>query len=438
MTNDNTNMGTGSQSSKVGGKRKRKSKSHYKGNKKPFNPINSGTQETDDPFTPASAPAYAASYIQTNAGTALVPSFERTKDSSFGHAAASDDEDDESEVEITLVPKKVIIDMTKGKSCLEMEGLAPVGVYGFVFHALLHERQTCDTEPSYKVIVLKNLIALFQALLLFEDCLAARPYGGHWNLQVLKIASSTLQGALGYEVRTNEDNETLYITTCKYKAARTKFILSQLRDGNEPEDPKGPGEALLIQLIDRKIVYDYTKSPLISKLKKPAGMARVALRAQTVKDTLADAAARNSLYTDFGAMVPLNIRGDALKRPWHFNKWVVQQGEREATEEVAEVEESALQSEPVASLNWYDEANLADTVAQSDPVVGANTKEAELKKQDNTSKGKYPQGYVFGSEENFFKYGFSGKRLPADELKRWEQSQDEEKTMAGNEKFKEE
>lgn len=293
-TGDNIHKGQGPHSANAGGKRKINFKDQRKDKKKP-KPSNVNTAQTETQDTPSYAQSSAPSYVLTDVGTALLPSLHRPNNTSFGRAATSDDEDededdddDDSDVEIVINPTKVIIDMTRNKTCLEMEGLASVDIYGHSFRALFHERQTCEIEPSYRFILLKNLIVVFQGLVLFEDCLEKRAFGNHWKSQDKLIVGSILQDALGYEVRTPDDNQTLYTIATKYKAARTNFILEQLRNGNKPTDPQNPKQALLIQLIDRQIVFDWTKSTLVSKNERPFGMARVAIRARTVKKTLVE------------------------------------------------------------------------------------------------------------------------------------------------------
>lgn len=401
-------------SPKAGDKRKNQDEGIRQGKEKQSKPSNIATPEIETQVAPSYAPSCAPSYLLTDAGTALIPNLQRPNNTSLGRAAFLDNDDDsDSEVEVNLIFPKKVIDKSISSACLEMDGLTLPDIDGDVFHALFHERQTGETEPSYRVVALKNLIDLFQACVLFEDCSTKPAFGDSWHWQTPAIVGSRLLVALGYHVKNYKDNNILHIITKKYKIARTKFILNQLREGKDPQDPKDPQEALLIQLIDRKIVFDYTKSLFITKLELPKGMHRVARRVQTVTNTLADAAGRNKLHTEFAAMVPVELRGDASKRPWHIRKWVTEQSQREADEEIAKFEELAAQSEP-------------------EPAVSEeNTKP---KKQDSASGGRFPKGYVFGSEDKFFQYGFLSGGLPDKERKRWEASQIAERKKTGDER----
>lgn len=100
--------------------------------------------------------------------------------------------------------------------------------------------------------------------------------------------------------------------------------------------------------------------------------------------------------------------------------------------EEAELADIAAQSDPGIVAN-NEEAELTEIAAQVDPVVDRNNEEAKPKKQDKTSEEKYPQGYIFGSEDNFFKYGFLKNGLPANESERWKKGQSGENIVTGNE-----
>lgn len=206
---------------------------------------------------------------------------------------------------------------------LNVHGCGLPCIHGPVFEAIFHTRDVTEPEQNYKPVVLKNLVAIFQGFVLFEDCFTWDGFT-RFDKYMPKI-SSMLQVALGYSVRHGNDSVVLSVVSAAFKAGRTRHIMAQIVDKKEPEIPTDPMEALLVNLIDRHIEFTFSHKYLHSSKDPKIAWERVNARKDTIVASLASSEGKNKLYTDFATMIPSELRGHAWQRPWKNPKWIAHQ-----------------------------------------------------------------------------------------------------------------
>ncbi|CAN8106001.1 unnamed protein product [Discula destructiva] len=297
----------------------------------------------------------------TFTGKALIPAlkypFNKAGTSTTQGFLGSDDEEElesDSDVEIIIRdvkrPKTVaeleveaahkatklknIIDPYITTAYLDVDGVDLPRIRDGVLEALCHTRQASDQEPSYKPVILKNLIVIFQGMTLFEDCLLKGfryKQSNGASLDSKRRVLSSLQKAIGYPVNGDRDNKIIYVITKEYKEARIRHIMRLQKMGKDSEQPTTPMEMLLIRLIDRCIVFGHTKEPLRNSRDERTGVKRVAARVETIEDALASCSGpEGKLYTEFATLIPSALRGSAPEWPWKIPEWVSGQHEIQA------------------------------------------------------------------------------------------------------------
>lgn len=310
----------------------------------------SSNEPTEDYFhSESGADANSVAYTKSLATNALLPAM---AERATRREDATNDDDSDSDVEFILPPSRsrhsnranqstkaetIVTDPTKHKSHLDVEGVVAPSIDGFVYQAIFHTRYISEPEQSYKTVVLKNVIIAFQGLVLFEDCLVHDAFGK--NLYKFKPrVLSALQAALGFPIRHPEDKTIINVIAGEYKRGRVRHVLKRLDAGKEPEKPTNRMEALLVELIDRCLMFECSKSPVRSSKESTGGWKRVKVRENTLRTTVASAAGIESLLTVFAAMVPPDMRSDTSKRTWEIASWVTAQKKLYAEEKADKID----------------------------------------------------------------------------------------------------
>lgn len=238
---------------------------------------------------------------------------------------------------------------------LTFEGVTNVpSIEGDALRYLFNPRFAMSrNDKYYSAWVKKNLIVAFQGCVLYEDCLvheALKPFGGQ-NQRIL----SQLQGDIGIVTPRVGHCSVLYFLLKTYKVAREDVIAKALQGGQLPEKPHDPLTALLIDLIDRYIMFRYDKVPLCSTPLMITAMERLEQRSKTMRDALAAPSEVEKLFTDLGCLVPPHEQGLRSTSPWFSDGWV--------RENVAGVIEPAADAQPTSQL-WTNDI----------PILGAQQK----------------------------------------------------------------
>ncbi|KAJ0118868.1 feruloyl esterase B-2 [Diaporthe amygdali] len=218
-----------------------------------------------------------------------------------------------------MINGKTISDADK---FLTFEGVTNVGyIDGVIRQYLFDERfAMSDKDTDYAVWVKKNLIVAFQAHVLYEDCLTPKSYN---NLAESKHrVMSQLQQDIGITAKHKGHCEILLSVLTIYKNARIYEIANTLQRGRLPQDPQDPLTSLLIELIDRYIMYNFIKTPLRSVPSKDSVSERVEQRSNTLRRTLADSSVTWRLFAELGSLIPSEERGLMPTRPWFYDTWV--------------------------------------------------------------------------------------------------------------------
>lgn len=231
--------------------------------------------------------------------------------------------------EVVFIIRDVVIVGKDQAQCLEMEGtIGPMNINGFVRESIIHTRLAAPVQKSYKDMVTKNLIAMFQGFILFEDCLTQDAFHNIRSMKSQVLA--TLQTALGFIIRGKDDDHVLTVIKREYSIARTRKILSELRNNMIPEDPKDPMAALLVQLIDRCMIFEHLKTSMRTENDSKVGWERVEERRKTMEHTLCSPTEKQRLFTECASMLPSDARETTFPRPWTIPIWVQKEKKQES------------------------------------------------------------------------------------------------------------
>lgn len=196
------------------------------------------------------------------------------------------------------------------------EGVRNVPQISGTIHTYLSDgRFTASKDDHDMAIRIKNnLVVVFQAMVLFEDCLVK------CTKTEEKFIFQRLQGVLGFRARRSDRSSKgiLEPLAAIYVQARTQEIVSIVRSGRLPEPPEEHLTALLVALIDRRIFFLYRKRPLRIALCDVDHETRVTEYMGIVSDHINGAS--NAIFLYMGAMLTgvdiAQYTREKWKRPW--------------------------------------------------------------------------------------------------------------------------
>ncbi|KAL1862815.1 hypothetical protein Daus18300_008311 [Diaporthe australafricana] len=285
-----------------------------------------GVRQLDRPghkVVPALPPSYLDDDLSTVASDITFKAPGST-DRSPGDVDEEDDGNDEStdgeghddymdEPEF-MVNGTVIDDTDK---YMRFEGVTNVPhIFGEAREYLFNSRFVLSgNDTDYSVWVKKNLILAFQGHVLYEDCLSR---GVASRTQSL----SQLQSDIGPAVQRGKYYVFLPAILRIYKQARVDVIARALQRGELPQDPQDSLTAVLIQLIDRAIMFSTTKAPLRKTPSTNTVQERIEQRSRTLRDGIEDSSKTWELFLEVGSLIPWGERAPVGPRPWSFKPWV--------------------------------------------------------------------------------------------------------------------
>lgn len=276
---------------------------------------------------------------------------------------AGDDEDGSDEKAISFVLQGYT---APDNDCMDCDGLAKLQKYPFGgLKQFLFDRQFASSTDDIRTVVQKNLVVLFQAHLLYEDCFTEAAVKS--KKESMDCAMQSLQAVVKMPPPNSSvpaNKQLVAVLLEKYASARREYIIKELKGKKIPPLPEDPLTALLIKLIDRYLCFTVLKIP-VHGLSSSDGLddfsdvdggddgdnrscafERVEERFQIMQKMLApflktcdtnratDTPARatdptdsaSKLWTTIAPMIRSDILDEAFWKPWYYEQWRARHG----------------------------------------------------------------------------------------------------------------
>lgn len=161
------------------------------------------------------------------------------------------------------------------------------------------------------------LIVTFQALAAFERCLSSI------KSSEKSFALSKLQSTLGIFVGSSWDAKVLTSIIRNYVDGRVNEILASLKRGKIPELPQDELLALLIRLIDRRIVFAFRRRFALPSSKDTVTAFSMCNQSCEAVSTALSKLSPN-IFSGVGAMMNEGMRPVDLGSPWEDKAWLAE------------------------------------------------------------------------------------------------------------------
>lgn len=202
-------------------------------------------------------------------------------------------------------------------------GFAPLRkrLSGHAVDFLLNHRRFAKPEDSPEVVAKKTVIIMFTIYAEIEDCLVQIPVGHKVDKakplgllqQLLEV--SYMKGPRAY---------TFALAILKaYTNSRYEQIVHHLCRNQSPPEPETPMDKVLLSVVDRRLVFMFTREPLHTM---PVSSPRSRLQHHRLKleRLLSNEAEVEKVFTAFMPMVP-QVNQKPWPKPWHIKPWVREQ-----------------------------------------------------------------------------------------------------------------
>lgn len=192
---------------------------------------------------------------------------------------------------------------------------------GHAVDFLLKHRRFAKPEDSPEIVAKKNVIIMFTIHAEIEDCLVQIPLGHKVDKakplgllqQLLDI--SYMKGPRAY---------TFALAILKaYTNSRYEQIVQHLFRSQSPPEPETPMDKVLLSVVDRRIVFMFTRQPLHT-MPVPSPPSRLHHHRLKLERFFSNEAEVDKVFTAFIPMVP-QVNQKPWPKPWHIKPWLREQ-----------------------------------------------------------------------------------------------------------------
>lgn len=205
-------------------------------------------------------------------------------------------------------------------------GIAPLRkrLSGHALDFLLNHRRWAKPDDPPEVVGKKNVIIMFTIHAEIEDCIVGIPFG-HQIDRAKPLG--LLQQLLGISYMKGPRAYTFSLAILKaYTNSRHEQILQHLVRDQRPPEPESPMDKVLLSVVDRRLVFMFTRAPLhpmpVSSLQSRLQHHRLKLEKFLSNESEVDKA-----FTAFTPMVP-EVDQKEWPKPWHIENWLSEQERR--------------------------------------------------------------------------------------------------------------
>lgn len=192
---------------------------------------------------------------------------------------------------------------------------------GHAVDFLLNHRRWAKPEDPPEVVAQKNVIIMFTIYTEIEDCLVQIPVG-HKVDKAKPLG--LLQQLLGISYMKGPRAYTFALAILKaYTNSRYEQILGGLARNRWPREPWMPMDKTLLSLVDRRLVFVFTREPLHT-MPVPSPASRLQHHRLKLERLLSNQAEVEKVFTEFVPMVP-QVNQKAWPKPWHIKAWLQEQ-----------------------------------------------------------------------------------------------------------------
>lgn len=205
-------------------------------------------------------------------------------------------------------------------------GFAPLRkrLSGHALDFLLHHLRWAKPEDPPEVVGKKNVIIMFTIHAEIEDCICHTPFTE--NVDKSK-SLSLLQQLLGISYMKGPRAYTFARAILKaYTNSRHEQIILHLHRDQWPPEPETPIDKVLLSVVDRRLLFVFTRQPLHTTLVTEPH-SRLQHHRMKLERLLSSDAEVEKVFRAFTPMVP-EAKQKAWPKPWHITSWIQEQERR--------------------------------------------------------------------------------------------------------------